>query len=63
MKDHKHGPTKEEQKDLLALLRVCANAPPSHPLQDQTANETTEQEYNGIDGQYNLAVTDLKHQN
>ena len=63
VKDHKHGLTKEEQEDLLSLLRACANAPPSHPPQNQTANETTEQEYNGIDGLYNLAVTDLKSSN
>ena len=59
----KDGLTKDEQEDLLSLLRACANAPPSHSQQDhdQAPNsEATQQYYSGSDGLYNLAVTDLK---
>ena len=66
VKDHKHGLTKDEQEELLCLLRACANASPFHPQQDQESSdshEATERECSGIDGLYNMAVTNLKASN
>lgn len=59
VKDHKHRLTKDEQEELLSLLRACANASPFHPQQGQTATKS-EAEQGEIDGLYSQAVTDLK---
>ena len=62
VKDHKHGLTKDEQEELLSLLRACANASPFYPQQGETATES-EAEQGEIDRLYSQAVTDLKSSN
>ena len=38
IKDHKHGLSKQEQDELLSLLRACANAPPSSSHREGQSN-------------------------
>ena len=70
VKDHKHGLSKQEQEELLSLLRACANAPSpqsvhkevDQPLPDaQQDSNALQQAHN--QSQYDLAVADLKSSN
>ena len=66
VKDHKHGLSKQEQEELLSLLRACANAPTPqnvHKEADQ-APPGPEQDSNAFQqghslSPYDLAVADL----
>ena len=58
VKDHKHRLTKNEQEELLSLLRACANVSPFHPQQPQGQIGTeSEAEQGEINRLYNQAVT------
>lgn len=62
VKDHKHGLSKQEQEELLSLLRACANAPPPqsvHTEGDAEEDSNVLQQANNP-SQYDLAVADLK---
>ena len=59
VRDHKHGLQKDEQEELLTLLRASANAAPFHPQQMNISTESVA-EQGEIDKLYNQAVMDLK---
>ena len=69
VKDHKHGLSKQEQEELLSLLRACANAPVSQSVHrevdelipnEEQNNSTVQQGYRDSLSHYCLAMVDLK---
>ena len=70
VKDHKHGLSKQEQEELLSLLRVCASAPPPQNVCKDVDESLpgAEQDSNSLQNadnpsQYDLAVAHLKSSN
>ena len=72
VKDHKHGLSKQEQEELLSLLRACANAPSPQSVHKEVDEPSpdTEQDSNALQqahnlyvSGYDLAVADLKASN
>ena len=72
VKDHKHGLSKQEQEELLSLLRACANTPSPQSVHKEVDEPSpgTEQDSNALQqahnlyvSGYDLAVADLKASN